>query len=354
MATVELVQRENMLLAAKMTHNQQIIDVAEVLNETNDVLQDAIVMQANDITSHVISRRTALPGSQWVKVGNGWNATVGTLNQVREEIGIMKARYACPQDVMDLQPNPAKYRMQQERAYIESMGQELSNTLFGNYDSSGDLDPAVNPPEEFAGFQRRYSTLSTAAEIGTGAADASYVLNNGNDSGVDNTSIYFVQWGPSRVYLTHPRNTGAGGLKKEDKGLNLVSGDNSVASTSATGNNPTNQLWSYLTEFDWKVGLAIEDTRSVKRLANIDSVHGSTNTLDDDKVIQIRNNFKGNDTIYMYCNEQTYTQLQILAKDKSNVYWGENNPFGKPQLYFLDMPVRRCDAISNNEPILTE
>ena len=61
MAERELIQRENLLLAAKMTHNNEIIDVAEVLNETNDVLADAIVQQANDITSHVISRRTALP-----------------------------------------------------------------------------------------------------------------------------------------------------------------------------------------------------------------------------------------------------------------------------------------------------
>jgi hypothetical protein len=51
----------------------------------------------------------------------------------------------------------------------------------------------------------------------------------------------------------------------------------------------------------------------------------------------------------MYCNETVFTQLQILAKDKTNVHWTENNPFGKPQMYFLDMPVRRCDAITNVE-----
>ena len=73
MATNTITDRENLLLAARMTHNNEIIDVAEVLNETNDVLADAIVQRANDITSHVISRRTALPGSQWVKAGNGWN-----------------------------------------------------------------------------------------------------------------------------------------------------------------------------------------------------------------------------------------------------------------------------------------
>lgn len=330
-----LDDRENMLLAAKMTHNQEIIDVAEVLNETNDVVADAHVERGNDITSHVVSRRTALPTVNWVKVGNGWNATTGLVNQVREQMGMLKARYLCPEDVMRLQPNKDKYRMQQERAYIESMGQELANTLMGN-STGGALSPTVEPPEEFAGFQYRMNTISTGAN---------YVLSNGNTGSSDNTSVWFVQWGPGKVYLIHPRNTDAGGLKKQDKGLVYTLGDN--ASTSADQRN--NQLWAYITEFSWDVGLCIEDQRSVKRLCNIDSVLTETNTLNEDKIIQIRNNFKTNGTIYMYCNETVFTQLQILAKDKTNVHWTEQNPFGRPQMYFLDMPVRRCDAITNVE-----
>ena len=338
--TVALADRENMLLAAKMTHNQEIIDVAEVLNETNDVIQDAIVQRANDITSHVVSRRTALPTVQWVKVGNGWNATTGLLDQVREQMGMLKARFLAPEDMMRLQPNPAKYRMQQERAYIESMGQELSNTLFGNV-SGGTLSPTVVPPEEFAGFQLRYNTLSTA--------DSSYVLSNGHTADDDtNTSIWFVQWGAGKVYLIHPRNTDGGGLKKMDKGLTYTLGDN--ASSSASQRN--NQLWAFITEFAWDVGLCVEDTRTVKRLANIDPDNTATNTLNEDFIIQIRNNFKSNDTIFMYCNETVYTQLQILAKDKMNVNWTGEDPFGRPQFKFLDMPVRRSDAITNVEPVI--
>ena len=335
-----MTDRENLVLAAKMTHNQEIIDVAEVLNETNSVVEDAIVQRANDITSNVVSRRTRLPGVNWVKAGNGWDAPTGLLNQVREEMGLLKARYLCPQDIMRIQPNPAKYRMQQERAYIEAMGQELANTLMGNV-SSGALSPTITPPEEFAGFQYRLTTIS--------ADPTKYVVNNGNTTGSDNTSIYFVQWGAGKVYLIHPRNTDGGGLKKEDKGLTYTLGDN--ASTSAAQRNK--QLWAYITEFAWDVGLCVEDARCVKRLCNIDSVSTETYTLNEDYIIQIRNNFKSNDTIYMYCNETVFTQLQILAKDKTNVHWGPDSPFGKPQLYFLDMPIRRCDAITNVEATLT-
>jgi hypothetical protein len=234
--------------------------------------------------------------------------------------------------------------MQQECAYIEGMGQELANTLVGNV-SGGALSPTTTPPEEFAGFQYRYSSLGTT--------DTNYVINNGGTNAGGHSSIYFVQWKPGGVYLIHPRNTDGGGLKKMDKGLVYTSGDNSTASTTATAPNPTNQLWAYITEFAWDVGLCVEDTRCVKRLANIDTAAGSSDSLDEDKIIQIRNNFKSNDTIYMYCNETIFTQLQILAKDKTNVHWTEQNPFGKPQLYFLDMPVRRCDAITNVEATIS-
>ncbi len=329
----ELTNRENLLLAARMTHNNEIINVAEVLNETNDVITDAHVQRANDITSHVVSRRTALPTASWNKVGEGWSATVGRLQQPRETIGMMKARYSCPQDVMKLQPNPSKYRSQQERAYIEAMGQEFANTLMGNW-SSGTL--TANPPEEFDSLSTRYSSLATT--------QSAYVANNGNSSGSDNTSIWFIQWGPGKAYLIYPRNSNQAGLTKEDKGLQYTH-----TSTSST----TAYNWCYITEFSWDVGLCIEDTRTVKRLANIDSVSTESNTLDEDKIIETRNNFKTPGTIYMYCNETVFTQLQILAKDKTNVHWTENNPFGKPIMYFLDMPVRRCDAITNVEGVLS-
>jgi hypothetical protein len=343
MAT-ETFDRENLFTAARMTHNQEIIDVAEVLNETNDVIADATIQRANDITSHVISRRTALPTPTWNKVGDGWNAGTATVNQVRETIGMLKSRYQCPEDVMKLQPDKAKFRMQQERPHIEAIGQEFVNTLIGNW-SAGTL--TANAPEEFDSLSTRFSSLSSAADIASGAANASYVLDNGNGAGSDNTSIWFIQWGPGKVYLITPRNSDGTGIKKEDKGLTFTAGDN-VTTTQG------NQLWAYITEFSWDVGLCVEDMRCVKRLANIDSVIGTTNSLDEDNIIQIRNNFKyTSGTIYMYCNETVFTQLEILAKDKANVHWTENNPFGKPQLYFQDMPVRRCDGITNAEAVLT-
>lgn len=339
MAERELITRENLLLAARMTHNNEIIDVAEVLNETNDIIADAVVQQANDITSHVVGRRTALPTSTWVKPGNGWNSTTGRLNQARETIGQLKARYQCPQDIMRIQPNPAKYRSQQERTYIESMGQEFANTMVAG-STTGE------PPEEFDGLMARYNTLSTST--------ARYVANNGASSGTGAslTSIWFIQWRPGGVYLIYPRNTTGGGIKKEDKGLVYTLADNSANTPTVEYQN--NQLWAFITEFSWDVGLCIEDQRCVKRLANISTASATdSNTLDEDKIIECRYNYKTPGTISMYCNETIFVQMMILAKDKRNVHWEPNNPFGKPVMYFHDMPIRRLDVIPTTETLVT-
>jgi len=217
------------------------------------------------------------------------------------------------------------------------MGQEFSNTLVAG-SSSGE------PPEEFDGLISRYNTLATT--------DTAYVANNGASTGSTNTSIWFIQWGAGKVYLIYPRNTEGGGIKKEDKGLTYTLSDASSNTPTVEYNNK--QLWAYITEFSWDVGLCVEDTRSVKRLGNISTVPATdTNTLDEDKIIECRYNFKTPGTVFMYCNEDTYVQLMILAKDKQNVHWEPNNPFGKPIMYFHDMPVRRLDAITSTESILT-
>ncbi len=339
MANRSITNRENMLIAARMTNNNEIIGVAEVLNEVSDAIADAPVQKSTDITSHVVSRRTRLPAPEWVKIGAGWDATTGTVQQVRETMGTMKSRFLAPEDMMKIQPNPDKYRSQQERAHVEGLSQEFSNTLMAGSTFAG-------APEEFDGLMARYHALS---EDNTG-----YVISNGatEGGGTSLTSIWFIQWQLGGVYLIAPRNSDGTGISKKDKGLVYTLSDTS----SGTAAQRNKQLWAFITEFEWTVGLAIEDTRTVKRLANI-SINSATdaNTLDEDNIIQIANNFKRRTmgTVFMYTNEKIGTQLDILAKDKNNVYYQPDSPWGSHQLMFQDMPVRRMDSIPTDEALVT-
>jgi hypothetical protein len=352
MAT-QTFNRENMITAARMTDSRgEIMDVAEVLNETIEMIADAHVQEATDMTSNMVSRRTALPTPTWTVAGNGWNATTSTVQQAVEPIGILHDRYQCPEDIMRLQPNPGKYRSNQERPHIEALSQTVENTIvYGGYDqTAGSLTPA---PEQFNGLASRYTSLSSEADILSMAANATYVLDNGDSGQTNDTSMWFIQWGPGKVYLIYPRYSTTVGLYQKDEGRQLVSGDNSVASTSATFVNPTNQLWALITEFGWDVGLCIEDGRAVKRLANIDPVQGEDNVVQENNIIQIGNNFKTMGTKFIYCNEQVFTSLRIRVKDKNNVWYDKSSPWGQNQLMFDDMPIRRSDAILNDEVSLT-
>ena len=102
--------RENMLTAARMTVNNRIIGVAEVLNESNDMVADAHVERANGLLSNTVSRRTALPTPTWTVAGNGWNATTALVQQAVEGIGILHDRYQIAEDILRFQPDPGRYR----------------------------------------------------------------------------------------------------------------------------------------------------------------------------------------------------------------------------------------------------
>lgn len=324
MPTNTLTSRDNLLVAAQMTHNNETIDVANVLDEINPFVQDAPVQEAIDITSHVVARTTSLPSASFVKVGNGWDVSLGMYSQSRESMAFIKTRYQCPEDVMRLQPSPAKYRSQRERDAVEGMSQGFANALI-----SGNT---ITTPEKFNGLLIRYNALSTTR--------TSYVVSNGSAHAANTTSIWFIQWSPSKVYLIYPRGSANVGINKQDKGLVFTTGDD--------GKN----LWAYITEFAWDVGLCVEDTRSVKRLCNIDTVLTDTYTIDEDKIIQILNNFRGNDQIYMYGNETVQTQLDILAKDKGNVQYLPDSPWGKGILSFRGVPFKVCDAITDTETVV--
>jgi hypothetical protein len=321
MATNTITSRDNLLAAAQMTHNNEIITVANVLDEVNPFVQDAPMQEAIDITSHVIARTTSLPSATFIKVGNGWDAGLGTYSQARESMAMIRARYQCPEEVMNLQPSAGAYRMQRERDQVEGMSQVFANQMISG--------STITTPERFNGLELRYGALGTAR--------TNYVISNGGSNSGYHTSIWFVQWSPSKCYLIYPRGSKNVGIQKRDEGRVFTTGDDSKS------------MWAYVTEFAWDVGLCVEDTRSVKRLCNIDTASGSASSIDEDKIIQILNNFRGNEQIIMYCNEDLKTQLDILAKDKGNVQYLPDSPWGKGVLSFRGVPIKVCDAITSTE-----
>jgi len=305
--------------------------IAEILNQTNEIVQDMVWLEANDTFSHKTTRRLSLPQAEWRKLNQGVGVNASRTMEVIDTMGILEVYAESDVELVNAAPDPQAIRMQEAVAFIEGMGQQLVETVFyGN---------TLQNPERFTGFAPRLSSVSQLNVYSQGHAAATY-----------NTSIYFVQWAPIRVHMIYPRGSISVGLKHEDLGIGTV-----FTGTAVFGESTTKQFQAYRDHFQIKAGMAVRDERCIARLCNIG--YNSTTSgmnLSEDNIIRILNNMaqRGGGAL-MYMNREVFTRFDILAKDKTNVQYMPDMPFGLPQIHFRGVPVRLCDQISNSEAVVT-
>ena len=214
--------------------------VAELLSQSNEVLEDCVFKEGNLPTGDRVVIRTGLPTVYWRALNQGIPSSKSTTAQVDEACGILEARSEVDKDLAMLNGNTAQFRLSEDTAFLEAMNQTQATTLFyGN--------PGVDP-KQFLGLAARYSSLS--------AANAQNILSAGG-SGSDNTSVYLVVWGDNTVYCPFPKGSKAG-LIHEDLGEQTVY------------NSDGTRLQALATRYQWKNGLVVKDWRYVVRICNID------------------------------------------------------------------------------------
>jgi len=313
--------------------------VAELLSQSNEVLEDCVFKEGNLPTGDRVVIRTGLPTVYWRALNQGIPNSKSTTAQVDEACGILEARSEVDKDLAMLNGNTAQFRLSEDTAFLEAMNQTQATTLFyGN--------PATDP-KQFLGLAARYSSLS--------ASNAQNILSAGG-SGSDNTSIYLVVWGDQTVYCPFPKGSKAG-LIHEDLGEQTV--------YNADGT----RLQAYATRYQWKNGLVVKDWRYVVRICNIDvsDLVGQTGTqastaatavikLMARSLYRIPNMAMGRACFYM--NRTVHSGLSVAALDKSQYVLKINeglSQFGMPYswLSFLGVPLRRVDAILNAEAVVS-
>lgn len=305
---------------ANRTNNGEIMTIAEVMAEVNEVLDDAVWLEAKEATADVVVRRYSLPSGSWRMINDGVVVEASQTTKIKEPIGMLETYSEVDKALVALAPNPQEFRSMEDMAFVEGLSQTLADTFFyGNV--------ATNPAS-FYGIGTRYNDLT-----------CSNVLNGGG-SGSDVTSIYVVQWGPRMVHLIYPKGAAYVGLNVRDLG----------ETTKEVTSGTTTKMHQVLrTHFQCQIGLAIKDERCIQRYANIETA-GAANIFDEDDLIAILNKlpYRGRGAV-IYCNQTVKTQLDIRVKDKSNVHFDMRAPFGVPTLYFRGVPVRQCDAILDSE-----
>lgn len=317
----------------------KIDPIAELLSQTNDILEDVVWVEANQPTSHVVAVRTGLPAVYWRAYNQGVPSSKSTTAQVTEPCAMLEARSHIDAKLLTLNGNSAAFRLSEETAFIEAMSQEMTGKMF-NGNVGSDM-------KTFSGLATRYS--STTAGNG-----GNVILGGG--SGSDNSSIYLVVWGEQTVFGTFPKGSRAG-LASRDLG------EESVQDASGNWFQAARSL------FQWDCGLVVKDWRYVVRIANIDvsdwvGVTGTQASTASTNLIKlmmraiarIPNMSMGRAAFYANRSIQEGLMIQALEKSSNALSIKQAaTQFGTSinQLEFMGIPVRGVDQLGIAETLVS-
>jgi len=310
-------------VTARLTQDGRIDPmIVEMLNETNEILDDMTVIEANGFTEHKTTVRSGLPTGTWRKLNYGVQPEKSRTVPVKDSMGMLETYAEVDKALADLNGNSATWRMSEDRAFLEGLNQTMATTLFYG-DSSLD-------PEKFMGLAPRYNSLS---------AENAMNIVDGGGTGSDNASIWLVVWGPNTCHSLYPKGSGAG-LQARDLGEQTL--------TDAEGG----RYQGYRTHYKWDLGMTLRDWRFVSRIANIDVSDLTKNASAGADLIDlmtqaleiIPNVGMGRPAFYMPRKIRSFLRRQITNKVASSTLTLETVA-GKKVVTFDGVPCRRTDAL---------
>jgi len=330
------MERRNLYdLMMALDPEHQYADCAEILTESNPVVEDMPMYPSNAEMGHESTLRSTLPTVYRGKLNMGLTRSKSTKKKVVDTIGMYTGRAEVDSrtsawvgsDKLEMD------RGSEEDAFLEKFTQTIAyDLLYGDEDiyESG-----------MTGLQPR---LQTAATAKTGSQVAKH---HGSPSGSDYTSIYVVDWGERACHGIYPKNHKAVGLDVEDRGkMDVLDAE-------------SNPFPAWVTDFHWYVGLAVEDPRHIGRLANIDvsQALADTTTLLHKSLVPLLNRMpkgKGWQRV-LYCSTDIKSALELQLKytTAANVWLTMQEYLGQEILHVCGNPIRDVDQVSQAEDTIS-
>jgi len=330
---VALVANNPTLLdfALALDPNDQIARIIEILNKTNEVLDDFVMIEGNLLTGHQSTVRTGIPAPTWRKLYGGVQPTKSTNVKITDSCGMLENYAEIDKALADLNGNTAAFRLSENRPILEGFNQEICDSLFyANEDTE---------PEAFTGLAPRFNLKS--------AENGDHILEGGSND-TDNTSIWLVVWGENTVHGIYPKGSKAG-FQMNDKG------QVTIENVDGAGG----RMEAYRTHYRWDAGLTVRDWRYVVRIANIEVSDLVKNAATGADLIDLM--AQALETVQdlsmgrpaFYCNRtiKAFLRRQIVSKVAASTLTMDQVA-GKHVMTFDGVPVRRCDAIHNAEALV--
>jgi hypothetical protein len=307
----------------------KIMPVVEMLNQQNELWQDAVYVEANSVAGHRTAIRTGLPTASMKRYNLGVAPSKSRQVTITDAIGHIYETAEVDKDIAELNGNTSEFLLSEHLPHIEAMNQKASYlAIYG--------DETTNP-DEFTGFMCRYNDQS--------AENACNILTSADtpDSS-DNASILLVGWGPVTTFFTFPKGSSAG-LDYRDYGL--------ISTDNQGGSGLIGEVYRRI--YDWKLGLVVRDWRYVVRIQiDLENVVKDAATGPDipalmaKAVRRIPNLNICRPAFYM--NRDMLDALDLQRTGRSTMaYQTIEDADGKIVDTFRKIPIRRNDAMLSTE-----
>ena len=326
----------------------KVTSVIEILNETNEVLAEMSWKEGNLPTGHRTTIRTGLPSPTWRKLYGFVQPTKGTTAQVTEQCGMLEAFAEVDCALADLNGNTAAFRLSEDRAHIEGMNQEMTNTIF-----YGDDDDAA-----FVGLTPRYNAL-TGNQNSDNVLDGKGTLSSTAGAAGDTlNSIWLICWGDNTVQGIVPKASKAG-LQVNDLGKKLIQGTHD---TSTNAEASPGRMMAYVSHYRWDAGISVRDWRYAVRIANIPvnkgvagvTVNPGFTTLPEmmHAAMDRIPNMQGGRCAWYTSRLGRQVLRQSLSRLTSEASLEMMDVGGKKVQAFMGIPIRRVDQLSQDETLI--
>lgn len=312
-------------VSRRLDPNGKIDKIVEILNMTNEVLDDAVWLEGNLPTGNQAVIRTGLPTPTWRAMYGGVQPTKSTTSKIVDTCGMLEDYAEVDKALADLNGNTADFRLSEDLAHLEGFNQKFVSTLF--------YGAETQTPESFTGFAPRFNSLSAVNGVNviTGAGTA-------------NTSIWLIVWGPQSAFCVYPKGSRAG-LYSEDKG------QVTIENVDGAGG----RMEAYRTHYRWDCGLVVKDWRYIVR-AQVDTTTLTKNAASGADIIDIMtqmiellpNTLIGRPVFYVNRKVRSFLRRQIVNKVAPGTLMMDDVG-GRKVLTFDGIPVKRCDSLLNTE-----
>lgn len=308
-----------------------LAQIVELLQRKKPIFEDVPFVEANDVTSHLVTTRTSLPTGQHRRFNQGVRPSKSTTEQGREPIAMIRDFSEPDASLVDLSGNAEQKRAQEDAAFMEGIMQTVATTMFyGNHTLEN---------EKIDGLATRYGLISAGGE------EANNIIDAGG-SGSDNASMFLVGWGMGGCYGIYPKGHPSG-LQHKDWGRVIAERDDG-------------RLEVYRSQFDMSYGLVVEDWRNVGRIANIDvsdlaaagtSGYSGADLINDMiDLVNLPHGGVGNGLKYcIYAPKVVKTALDKLARSDTNMNLTIDRVEGKPVTTFYGVPVKEENSLLSTE-----